>query len=98
MPGFFKEFFEFDQNYWMPRGPGRCAGISLYILTNLYECESKLLTPKKAFMIWEILVLLWPMFIYMMKMIVIRKISIIETQKSVKRQKPLVTIYRLTMQ
>ncbi|WP_340608184.1 hypothetical protein [Xenorhabdus bharatensis] len=38
MPKMLKEFFIFDQSYWMPKGQGRCVGISLYILTNLYEC------------------------------------------------------------
>jgi hypothetical protein len=49
MPVAFKDFFAFNQSYWNPRGHGRCMGISLYILTNLYECEPILLIPRRAF-------------------------------------------------
>ncbi|OTA21113.1 hypothetical protein Xbed_00759 [Xenorhabdus beddingii] len=61
-----ENYFEFNQlscrrslhgltecNPKVPCGCGMCAGISLYILTNLYECESENLSPEKAFELTE---------------------------------------------
>ncbi|MDC9580698.1 hypothetical protein PSI15_03780 [Xenorhabdus sp. PR6a] len=61
-----QKFFRFDQyfcrhsqhgltqcNPQVACGCGRCIGISLYLLANLYECESESLSPEKAFELTE---------------------------------------------
>ncbi|MBI6550472.1 hypothetical protein [Xenorhabdus lircayensis] len=69
-----QKIFRFDQflcrhshhgltecNPIIPCGCGKCIGISLYILANLYECESENLSPEKAFELTE-------MYVKMLKM------------------------------
>ncbi|PHM54737.1 hypothetical protein [Xenorhabdus hominickii] len=61
-----QKFFKFNQflckhshhgltecNPKVPCGCGKCIGISLYILANLYECESESLSPERAFQLTE---------------------------------------------